>query len=582
MMGQKMEIWRGVVLVVVVIALGQVPFFHKELPVCQAEPVLEFEFTDDETPVSSPVALPESSAPLSVLSSSPRAGDVWEEPITGMEFVWVPEGCFMMGSPLTGKTGLLNKKEKPLWYRALAVVSSILPYGCVSSSTNTDRPAKLRSYFNMHGYQEDETPVHEVCLDGFWIGKYEVTQGQWKKIMSSNPSQFKAEDGYPVEQVSWNDAKAYIENLNRQSGHKFSLPTEAQWEYAARSGGKLEKYSGGNDVDAVAWYYKNSGNKTHLIGTRTPNRLGIYDMSGNVWEWCEDVYDKNAYAIHARQNPLVTSGGTSRVRRGGSWIHHPGDVRSTFRGKLSAAVGHDNLGFRLALQKETEPIGSKLGRSSVAQPAQKSCGAYTAPGVWKEFDCYNLAAIGKTTNDDPLTPSWRLIGGYWQWGRKGPSSSQWFNTNTQHFAHGPTSPGSGDANSGKISGWDLSDAPGRAWFDSHKTDNDPCPPGYRVPTKKQWDGVLKNNTQRTVGSWSENSTNYSSAQFFGDKLMLPAAGNRISYSGALSYRGTNGYYWCRSQGSNSSRAWGLYFGMSNANLGNNFRRSGFSVRCITE
>jgi hypothetical protein len=105
--------------------------------------------------------------------------------------------------------------------------------------------------------------------------------------------------------------------------------------------------------------------------------------------------------------------------------------------------------------------------------------------VCKKFDCYNLAAIGKTTNDDPFTPSWRLIGGYWQWGRKGPSSSQWYDTNTGHFAHGPTGPGESEANSGEISNWDSSIAPNGSWSDSHTTANDPCPAGFRVPTKTQ-------------------------------------------------------------------------------------------------
>jgi hypothetical protein len=216
-----------------------------------------------------------------------------------------------------------------------------------------------------------------------------------------------------------------------------------------------------------------------------------------------------------------------------------------------------------------------------AQPPSKGCGAYTAPGVWKEFDCYNLAAIGKTTSDDPFTPSWRLIGGYWQWGRKGPSSSQWYNTNTRNFAHGPTGSGSGNANSGSISGWDGSPAPNGAWSDSRKTANDPCPSGFRVPTKRRWDVVLKNNRQRTVGSWSESATNYSSARFFGDKLMLPATGNLYYSSGSLSSRGYDGTYWSSSENS-SYGAWNLLFTSEYAATSYSNRRYGFSVRCIAE
>jgi formylglycine-generating enzyme required for sulfatase activity len=289
---------------------------------------------------------PAASQPASAAgqTSSPRAGDVWKEPMTGMEFVWVPGGCYMMGSPLAGKTSQLNMEKKPLWYRALAVVSSILPYGCVSSSTNN------RSYVDIHGYYENETPAHEVCLDGFWIGKYEVSQGQWKKIMGNNPSHFKSGDDFPVENVSWNDAKAYIQKLSRESGNRFALPTEAQWEYAARSGGKNEKYAGGSNVDSVAWYWDwdNSGRKTHRVGTKAPNGLDIYDMSGNVREWCEDVYDNNAYSKHTRSNPVVASGGSARVNRGGSWNNSPKNVRAADRGWLSPAIRGSYLGFRLA------------------------------------------------------------------------------------------------------------------------------------------------------------------------------------------------------------------------------------------
>ena len=226
----------------------------------------------------------------------------WTDPATGMEFVWVPEGCFQMGS---------------------------------SSSEAHD----------------DEKPVHEVCVDGFWMGKYEVTQGQWKKIMGSNPSNFQSGDDFPVETVSWDDAQQYISKLKQLSDNSFSLPTEAQWEYAARSGGQDQIYTGGNDVDRVAWYGDNSGRKTHQVGTKAPNGLGIYDMSGNVGEWCEDLYDGNAYSKHGRNNPLITSGHSSRVNRGGCWIDIPWFVRTAHRGWNSADIRLSYLGFRLCLSR---------------------------------------------------------------------------------------------------------------------------------------------------------------------------------------------------------------------------------------
>jgi TRAP-type transport system periplasmic protein len=207
------------------------------------------------------------------------------------------------------------------------------------------------------------------------------------------------------------------------------------------------------------------------------------------------------------------------------------------------------------------------------------CGAFIAPNVWKEFDCYNLAAISKTTNDDPFNPSWRLIGGYWQWGRKGPDSTQWHDSNTPHFAQGPTGPGDSEANAGEISGWDQTDAPDGAWSDNYKTTNDPCPDGFQVPTRSQWEGVRINNTQSTVGTWIWNDTNYSSARFFGDKLLLPAAGNRIYWNGSSHGRGQFGGYWSSSQGM-SEYAWLLDFDSSGAIAGYNERRSGRSVRCV--
>lgn len=198
----------------------------------------------------------------------------------------------------------------------------------------------------------DERPVHNVCLSDFYIGKYEVTQGQWQKVMGRNPSHFSnCGDNCPVENVSWDDIQDFISRFNRQTGRNYRLPTEAEWEYAARSGGKSQKYAGGNDVDSVAWYSSNSGGKTHPVGQKRPNGLGIYDMSGNVWEWCKDWYGSDYYSQSQRDNPTGPSSGSYRVDRGGSWVLSAAYARASYRFRYDPDDRGNSLGFRLALPR---------------------------------------------------------------------------------------------------------------------------------------------------------------------------------------------------------------------------------------
>lgn len=194
----------------------------------------------------------------------------------------------------------------------------------------------------------EEKPVHEVCVDDFYMGKYEVTQGQWKRIMGSNPSRFTdCGDNCPVEGVSWNDVREFIGRLNSLSGDsKYRLPTEAEWEYAARSGGRKEIYSGG-DLYSVAWFTADPSNETHHVGTKTPNGLGLYDMSGNVWEWTNDWYDSNYYSSSPRKNPTGPDTGSARVLRGGSWGVGPFEIRTAYRNYLSPDYRSGSIGFRL-------------------------------------------------------------------------------------------------------------------------------------------------------------------------------------------------------------------------------------------
>ena len=194
----------------------------------------------------------------------------------------------------------------------------------------------------------DELPVHTVCVKDFSIGKYEVTQRQWRAVMKSNPSYFsKCGGDCPVEEVSWDDVQEFILKLNKKTGRKYRLPTEAEWEYAARSGGKLEKWSGTSDEQKLgeyAWYDDNSGNSTHPVGRKKPNGLGIYDMSGNVWEWVQDVYKHYADAPdskHSRRH-------NGSVTRGGGWKGKSKDLRASNRFYVQPAHRYSNQGFRLA------------------------------------------------------------------------------------------------------------------------------------------------------------------------------------------------------------------------------------------
>ena len=202
--------------------------------------------------------------------------------------------------------------------------------------------------------ESDEKPTHSVTLSDYYIGKYEVTQAQWTAIMGSNPSKWKG-DNLPVENVSWNDIQEFIAKLNAQTGKRFRLPTEAEWEYAARGGNQSKgyKYSGSNNISEVAWYYTNNSNsKTHPVGQKAPNELGIYDMSGNVWEWCQDWYSSSAYTSSSQTNPTGPSSGSYRVLRGGSWCNGAGSCSVSIRNYGIPGIRRNFYGFRLVCLPE--------------------------------------------------------------------------------------------------------------------------------------------------------------------------------------------------------------------------------------
>jgi formylglycine-generating enzyme required for sulfatase activity len=214
------------------------------------------------------------------------------------------------------------------------------------------------------GDKDIADPVHKVTLSDFEIGKYPVTQKLWNDIMGNNPSSFKGED-LPVEQVSWDDCQEFLKKLSQNTGKKYRLPTEAEWEFAARGGifSKSFQYAGSNDLNEVGWYWENSGDKklsgewkaeliiqnkcrTHPIGQKNANELGLFDMSGNVFEWCADWYDK--YTSETQTNPAGPASGSYRVLRGGSWGGGARGCRVALRSSNTPEVRNDNIGFRLA------------------------------------------------------------------------------------------------------------------------------------------------------------------------------------------------------------------------------------------
>lgn len=197
----------------------------------------------------------------------------------------------------------------------------------------------------------DESPSHSVTLSNFYIGRFEVTQDLWYAVMGYNPSYFSGDVNLPVENVSWNDCQRFISRLNQLTGKRFRLPTEAEWEYAARGGNRSNnyKYSGSNYVGDVAWYDNNADSRTHVVGSKSSNELGLYDMSGNVYEWCQDYYSSSAYSSYSQTNPTGPSSGEYRVYRGGCWYYSQKGVRIPYRNELSPSSSNNQGGFRLAM-----------------------------------------------------------------------------------------------------------------------------------------------------------------------------------------------------------------------------------------
>ncbi|MCX5811629.1 MAG: SUMF1/EgtB/PvdO family nonheme iron enzyme [Proteobacteria bacterium] len=230
--------------------------------------------------------------------------------------------------------------------------------------------------------RDDERPNKEVCIDDFYLGKYEVTQIQWATIIGKNPSYFQKDvhqifcglrfcvgcpenvcgfidlSKFPVENVSWDDIQEFLEKINNRTGKDYRLPTEAEWEYAARSGGNKEKWAGTHfelELDKYAWYRDTSGYRTQPVGQMKPNGLGLYDMTGNVWEWVNDWYDADYYKTIKKNNPEGPKTGVYRVMRGGSWFEDPWVIRTSYRNSGFPYLRSTNVGFRLAMSAPKPP-----------------------------------------------------------------------------------------------------------------------------------------------------------------------------------------------------------------------------------
>ncbi|MGC2457544.1 MAG: formylglycine-generating enzyme family protein [Gallionellaceae bacterium] len=227
-------------------------------------------------------------------ASKPVAGTLWTEPKTRMKFVWVPSGCFRMG-----------------------------------------------------GDGHNEQPVHQVCVKGFWMGRYEVTQAQYQQVIGINPSNFIGSNR-PVDQVSWDDASNFTQEMSYSTGTKVRLPSEAEWEYACRAGGAHEKYcGGGGKPDRLAWYKANSKGRTHPVGQLAPNAWGLYDMSGNVWEWTQDCYNGNYNGAPADGSAWKSGNCGRRMLRGGAWYDDRANLRAADRNDDGTGDRINNNGFRV-------------------------------------------------------------------------------------------------------------------------------------------------------------------------------------------------------------------------------------------
>ena len=454
---------------------------------------------------------------------------------------------------------------------------------------------------------DDEKPTHSVTLSDYYIGKFEVIQELWKAVMGSNPSRFKG-DNLPVEKVSWDDAQKFIRKLNQQTGQNFRLPTEAEWEYAARGGNKSRgyKYSGSNNIGEVAWYTDNSGSKTHQVGTKAPNELGIYDMSGNVWEWCQDWFGN--YSSGNQTNPKGASTGSYRVLRGGSWFNIARGCRVSVRFGNNPDHGYDHNGFRLVLGGDTSvqlafatgAINSvfSVSSSKKVQFSKGNLQYQASTKIWR-FAEHQWDVIGDDNKNISSSYSgWIDLFG---WGTSGYNGKNPWMTSTTS-----TDYGNGKRNiAGTNYDWGvyntISNGEGKSWrtltrdewvyvFDTRKTGSGIR---YAKATVNGVTGVILLPDNWSSSNYSLSNTNKTDASFSSNRIsqtdwinkfetngavFLPAAGFRNGTN--LYYVGSNGNYWSASY-NNSNRARSVWFSDGDLRPGDwSYRKNGQSVRLV--
>ena len=415
-------------------------------------------------------------------------------------------------------------------------------------------------------FDDDEKSVHQVTLSPYYIGETEVTQELWQVVTGRNPSYFSGSEKLPVEQVSWDACQNFLKKLNELSGKQFRLLTEAEWEFAARGGIKSKgyKYSGSNNIDEVAWYELNSNSRTHEVGMKAPNELGLYDLSGNVREWCQDWYDLHGYSSNSLTNPTGPSTGRDRVSRGGSWAYDARYCRVSDRSHGPSYGSSRRMGFRLALDrkdlvvKKSSPTGDTHSYVDLGLPSGT---------LWATCN------IGANSPEE--------YGDYFAWGEtKGYNSGKTdFDWDTYRWCNGHYD---------EMTKYCTYSNYGYNGFTDDKTELDleddaayvNWGPDWCMPSIEQFEELI--NKSYTTTEWTaQNGVNGRkiTSKTNGNSIFLPAAGYRDDSS--LSGAGSDGGYWSRSLNSDDPfHARSLYFNSSSIRAGSSYRCYGGGVRPV--